>query len=173
MLNIQSEIRTWLYTQQDWLQELADKLLKQGKLSEEDLAIACQSIKSVNGQKVSQNRNFAGLIQPSLISGELRLCSIGNVHGIENLAPRLPLSFSSGNLTVVYGQNGSGKSSYTRILKKMSGKPRSAMLKSNVFQTAPIEKKCEIEYELEGKRVKCEWHANGMRIVNLLMRSEL
>ncbi|MCS6160286.1 AAA family ATPase [Shewanella baltica] len=161
MLNIQSEIRTWLYTQQDWLQELADKLLKQGKLSEEDLAIACQSIKSVNGQKVSQNRNFAGLIQPSLISGELRLCSIGNVHGIENLAPRLPLSFSSGNLTVVYGQNGSGKSSYTRILKKMSGKPRSAMLKSNVFQTAPIEKKCEIEYELEGKRVKCEWHANS------------
>jgi energy-coupling factor transporter ATP-binding protein EcfA2 len=161
MLNIHNEIRTWLFTQQDWMQELAETLIEQGNLTEQHLSLACLRIKSVDGQKVTKNRSFEGLIRPSSVSSEIRLRSIGKVQGIENLSPRLPLSFTSGNLTVVFGHNGSGKSSYTRIIKKMSGKPRSAILKPNVFQTAPTEQKCEVEYEYEGKLISCEWHANS------------
>jgi hypothetical protein len=54
MLNIHNEIRTWLFTQQDWMQELAETLIEQGNLTEQHLSLACLRIKSVDGQKVTK-----------------------------------------------------------------------------------------------------------------------
>lgn len=77
--------------------------------------------------------------------------------GIENLAPRLPLDFGTGNLTVIYGHNGSGKSSYTRVLKRISGKPRAAQLKSNVFHPLPPERSCHLKWEANGVAAEADW----------------
>ncbi|MDG5899369.1 restriction endonuclease [Shewanella xiamenensis] len=167
MLDIQNEIRTWLHSQQDWLQELAEKLLQNGNLTQDDLTIASQKIKSFDGQKVTNNRNFVGLSEVKSYEGELRLRSIGNIQGIENLSPRTPMMFGSRNFNVVYGHNGSGKSSYTRILKKASGKPRAVLLKSNVYNVAPKSQQCDIEYEIGGELHKVEWHANSESIAAL------
>ncbi|WP_217390172.1 AAA family ATPase [Deefgea piscis] len=118
-------------------------------------------MKTPNGQKVTKLRQFESLIQVPHEGGGLRLSSIGDVHGIENLGPRHPLAFGEGNLTVIYGHNGSGKSSYTRILKRAAGKARAGELKPNVFKAVPIEKKCTITYEFAGKCVTRDWHANS------------
>lgn len=82
----------------------------------------------------------------------------------KSLSPRQPLNFSNGNLTVIYGHNGSGKSSYTRILKKPSGKPRAVHLKPNVFQAAPAEQKYKITFQLGDQSTTTEWYANDAPI---------
>lgn len=164
MQAIQKEIRDWLLTQPDWLQEAAERLLKQGSLNAADLQAICALIKTPDGQKITKHRVFDELVRAPHVEGKLRLSSIGEVQGIENLAPRQPLTFGPGNLTVIYGNNGSGKSSYTRILKKASGRPRASALKPNVFQTAPAEQKCRITYELEDISATSEWNANGASI---------
>lgn len=68
--------------------------------------------------------------------GELRLGAIAEPLGINDLAPRKPLSFGNANLVVTYGQNGSGKSGYARILKHLCGARRPRELHPNVFQSA-------------------------------------
>src|SRR5678815_150562 len=45
------------------------------------------------------------------------LGSIAEVEGVNNLAPSQTLRFAEKGLTVVYGNNGAGKSGYARILK--------------------------------------------------------
>ncbi|HEX5277117.1 MAG TPA: AAA family ATPase [Fluviicoccus sp.] len=164
MLQIKDEVRDWLLTQQDWLQEAADRLLKNGVLVEADLNDVCANLKTQAGQVANRHRTFDNLGDAPTTSSELRLIGIGEVLGIESLAPRQPFTFGSGNLTVIYGHNGSGKSSYTRILKKASGKPRAASLKPNVFQTAPIQRKCQITYQLGGLSTTAEWHADASPI---------
>lgn len=161
---IHVEIRDWLLEQQDWLQEAADRLLKHGALTEADLQAVCALLKTPAGQAVTKHRVFEGLVDAPQADSELRLVSIGEVLGIENLAPRQPLSFGSGNLTVIYGHNGSGKSSYTRILKRASGKPRAIELKSNVFQAAPAESKCHITLQLGDEVTTVGWNADGAPI---------
>lgn len=161
---IHKEIRAWLLTQPEWLQEAAERLLKQGTLDNADLQAICALLKTPGGQAVTRHRVFDGLVPTPQVGGELRLSSIGEVLGIENLVPRQPLVFGTGNLTVIYGHNGSGKSSYTRILKKASGNPRANDLKSNVFQAAPAGKSCRIAYEMAGQSGGCDWDATGAPI---------
>ena len=161
MKEVQEEVKEWLLNQQDWLQEAADLLLISDKLQDEDVEAVTELLKTADGCKVSKQRTFASLTQASAESGELRLMGISEVQGIENLSPKSPLNFGNGNLVVVYGHNGSGKSGYTRILKRASGKPRAAPLKANVFGKPPQVRHCKIDYQQGPVAVSLVWPANS------------
>jgi energy-coupling factor transporter ATP-binding protein EcfA2 len=66
-----------------------------------------------------------------------------------------------GNLTVVYGGNGSGKSGYVRILKKACGKAHAIDLKPNVFQPTPLDRGCTITYAVDGVSTPISWAASA------------
>ena len=119
------------------------------------------------GQQVSNYRDFPEL-NTSVDNGNvLSFNSIGNIVGIENLSPKKPLTFNNDNLVVVYGHNGSGKSSYSKIIKNISGKPRAPELRTNVFHPVPTEKKCEISYSKNGQIQTIEWNVGDDAIDDL------
>lgn len=167
MKSISDDIRQWLHKQQDWLQDASERLLKKGLLNPADLKNLVARVKTADGQKVTGHRPFDSLAPSSSVGFELRLKSIGVLTGIEGLAPRRPLAFGEENLIVVYGHNGSGKSSYARLFKKVTGKPRALDLKPNVFQAGSVQGKCQFTYELGGAEVSTEWLANALPIAAL------
>lgn len=167
MKSTSDDIRQWLHKQQDWLQDASERLLKQGSLSSADVNDLVALVKTADGQKVTRHRTFDSLAQPSTAGLELRLKSIGALTGIEGLAPRRPLTFGPTNLTVVYGHNGSGKSSYARLLKKVTGKPRALDLKPDVFQAVPVQGQCQFTYELDGLEMSTEWLSNAAPVAAL------
>ena len=164
MPEVRQDIRDWLHQQQDWLQQAAEYLLSSGSLAEVDLQTIVKRLKSPEGQVVTTCRTFNSLSAAPDTASELRLVEIGDISGIENLAPRRPLTFGAGNLAVIYGHNGSGKSGYTRILKRACGKPRTTALKPNVFQGPPAKRQCTIRYKLAGEDRPIEWKANDAPI---------
>lgn len=161
MQSISDDIRQWLHKQPEWLQDAADRLIKQGSLSPTDVIDLVARLRTAEGQKITKHRAFDNLVQSSTTNSHLRLKSISALTGIEGLAPRRPLIFGQTNLTVIYGHNGSGKSSYARLLKKVTGKPRSSELKSNVFQPNAVQGQCEFTYQLAGEDRSIEWVANA------------
>lgn len=85
------------------------------------------------------------------------LKSIRNVENINALAPEQTLSFCKEGMTIVYGENGSGKSGYVRILKAAcrarrerafdilpnvyvpdKGDPQTAVIKDTTYKTALV-----------------------------------
>ncbi len=160
MSDVHEDIRAWLLTQPDWLQEAADRLLNQGRLQDQDIAAVAELLKTDKGKAVTKHRAYASLTKAPAMPGELRLMSVSDVQGIENLSPMANLDFGSGNLVVVYGHNGSGKSGYTRILKRASGKPRAAPLKANVFEDAPTTRQCEFAFKDGQKTMVSVWKAD-------------
>jgi energy-coupling factor transporter ATP-binding protein EcfA2 len=164
MHSTSEDIRQWLHKQADWLQDAAERLIKQGASHPTDVKELSAHLKTPEGQKVTTHRTFDSLAQPSTSGLDLRLKSLNELSGIEGLAPRRPLVFGDTNLTVVYGHNGSGKSSYARLLKKVTGKPRATEIKSNVFQTEPVQGRCQFTYELADEDVSTNWAANAAPI---------
>lgn len=167
MKSTSDDIRQWLHKQPDWLQDASERLLKQGSLNPTDINDLVARLKTADGQKVTGHRIFDSLAQSSAAGLDLRLKSISALTGIEGLAPRRPLTFGQNNLTVVYGHNGSGKSSYARLLKKVTGKPRALDLKPNVFQAVSGQGQCQLTYELGGVEMSIEWLSNASPIAAL------
>lgn len=164
MQSTSEDIRQWLLKQPDWLQEAADRLLSKGPLGASDVQDLVALLKTPQGQKITNHRSFADLRPPAHSHADLRLSSISEIAGIEGLAPRRPLTFGKSSLAVVYGHNGSGKSSYARLLKKVTGKPRAQELKANVFQPKATQGKCKFTYELAGTETQTDWVANAAPI---------
>lgn len=84
------------------------------------------------------------------------LKSIENVEGVGALAPTAPLQFENG-LTVVYGENGCGKSSYVRILKSLENHLNAGDVLGNVFDGNPTPAKADVVFSLDGKEHTITW----------------
>ncbi|WP_039959754.1 hypothetical protein [endosymbiont of Riftia pachyptila] len=133
MSEVPASLSKWFSERPKWLQIAATRLLEQTELSDKDiseLATLCQQ--EAEGKLAQTGCSFPASAFFQGVAGTLRLCSIGDVEGVNALAPRKPLEFGKGNITVVYGHNGSGKSvGMDNVYKK-----ESPIMPNNVSATA-------------------------------------
>jgi len=155
-------LNDWINTLHVWLQEAAFRILSNKMLTEADYPDLVALIKAPPKPNQSSHRNYPSASNSSSNTNIIRLLSIGDVKGIDNLNPRVPLIFGTNNLTVVYGNNGTGKSSYTRILKRVCGKAGAAELRPNVYKAAPSPsaRTCKISYSLNGTLKDPVWNVS-------------
>jgi len=162
-MDIQKEVTDWFNALKGWQTELAYRILTKN-IEESDIADIITMVKS--------NVTFVDKAFPNFVKStdekQIRLLSIESIQNIESLAPRNPLIFEKDkNLIVIYGSNGSGKSGYTKIIKKISGKPRAKDLKPNVYNEGSNGGKCTIKYTIDGIEEAKEWIINDNSISNL------
>lgn len=168
MNDVNKELITWVHDQPYWIQLAAIKVYAQEAVSDDLVGELIALLKTKEGQSKENKIDLSGILKgPSSAVGDIRILSIGDITGIDALAPRSPLPFSP-ELSVIYGHNGSGKSGYARILKKMCGKPNAADLLPNVFETTPQSRQCTIVAQLDGADKTFVWQANGRPIDELL-----
>ena len=86
--------------------------------------------------------------------------SIRDVVNVDLLKPNEPLSFCETGMTVVYGSNGTGKSGYTKILKRVcrsrSPKQDNEILE-NVYTANSGKSSAVVEFSENGQRITCHW----------------
>ena len=122
MGGISASLTKWFSERHQWLQIAATRLLQQSELIDKDvseLATLCQQ--ESDGKLPKTTCSFPASAFSQGAAGTLRLCSISDVEGVNALAPKKPLEFGKGNITIVYGNNGAGKSGYVRLLKHVCG----------------------------------------------------
>jgi len=139
-----------------WLQDAACRLIARGILSAEDiseLTVLCKAearILQNEGQPVPEfQRMPPGGFRLADSGANVRLESVGSLKGVNALAPKKPLEFSDQPLCVVFGNNGSGKSGYVRVLKQLCGCRGAVLPYGNVFDDKPTEPSCEVRYTLD------------------------
>lgn len=96
---------------------------------------------------------------PEASTKKVELKSIYSVENVNALAADQKLQFSAKGITVVYGDNGSGKSGYTRILKQIcrARDPKTATILPNIYgtQTGPL--KAQVQFVVAGQNQTTEW----------------
>ena len=116
-------LKGWFEKATRWQKDLFVQIWN-GGMAEDD--IFTRTIKLIEQEHLDEKHRVAAVTTfPSditfgnTVGNRVMLTQISNIKGIGALAPREPLSFGDG-LTIVYGQNGCGKSSYVRILKALA-----------------------------------------------------
>lgn len=153
----------WLRGEPSWVQALAKDILESGAVTGEVVYRAYSNFKSDEGKNMPEESLFSLSANDEANQDAVKLVSIGDIKGIDELAPRVPLNFDD-KLTVIYGLNGAGKSGYTRILKKVCGKPGAVDLVSNVYRPEPNEKGCTFTVKVGEKESEIEWEANSQPV---------
>jgi energy-coupling factor transporter ATP-binding protein EcfA2 len=88
--------------------------------------------------------------------------SLGALHGLSNvnaLAPGERLTFGKTGLTVIYGDNGAGKSGYARVLKQLcrARSPKGDSILPNIYAATGGIPSASVEFLMGGQKRAATW----------------
>ena len=91
------------------------------------------------------------------------LLEISDVKGVCALAPTKPLKFGLG-LNIVYGENGCGKSSYVKILKKAQDPKSSVNISGNIYTEGEKTKpSANLRFDYDGSTSSDVWSSTSQK----------
>ena len=158
-MSVLQEILTWSYERPLWQRDALRRLSIQGELDESGVRELTEICKGSHGlaeahEAVPLDKQHV----PDRLAGPpVSLTSIYHHRGVNALAEEQTLNFSPG-LTVVYGDNGAGKSGYIRILKSAChARGREDILGNVVSGSAPFTPVVAIKYAVGGEPTPREW----------------
>jgi ABC-type Mn2+/Zn2+ transport system ATPase subunit len=140
----------WAETNGDWSKLLISKIVS----TETDLtSLDRQTVFNYFLQSIGLYKGLPPLaiVKPvyTPTSKQIELTSLSDVTGVNRLAKNQTINFSK-NLTVIFGENGTGKTGYGRILKSLGfSYDSNNKILSNIFGTAAA-KTATIKYKSNG-----------------------
>jgi len=148
----------WAENTGDWAKFLVKTVIeKEEVLSEDELnAVYSVFLKSILPK---EDETPVSIERPELTfePSDLVLRSMSDIKGVNKLAENQTLDFSK-NITVVYGENASGKSGYSRILKALGQSyEKETNVLGNVYCTEETCQNAKIDYVLHGKDDQFDW----------------
>ncbi|WP_419551740.1 AAA family ATPase [Candidatus Poriferisodalis sp.] len=153
----------WANRQQSWVRYLVGEVLAAaGPVGREVVDGAFAIFLAEDG--LSDDADFTGI--PALVdeghlgSGDdpIRLLKLSNVHGVNALAPNQSIEFGRG-LTVLYGQNGVGKTGYARVIKRAAGSREHEDILGNIDSAGvPVPPSAEFEVEIGASQHSIAWN---------------
>ncbi|WP_373005508.1 AAA family ATPase [Hyphomonas sp.] len=155
-----ADILKWSADLPGWQRDALRRLCGQTKLEPADITALVA---------VCKDDNPAALLDTSHIrdpAASHAVVSLGALHGLSNvnaLAPGERLSFGKTGLTVVYGDNGSGKSGYARVLKQLcrARSPKGDAILPNIYAGSSGVPTASVDYFIGGQKRSATWSQGG------------
>jgi hypothetical protein len=131
-------LREWLEGKPSWVADALYRAAKAGEATEEDAIQVALRVQAANGVGAAGTPECSPFDAESLTpakegSATALLGSIGPLDNVDRLLPGQQLKFALDGLTVIYGENGSGKSGYARAARRLCTARVPIVLQSNVF----------------------------------------
>lgn len=163
--NIHSEpdalraIFNWSKERPAWQRDALRRLLLSGELTNADIAALTELCK--DSTKQSQPLKEDDISAQKTGAPTVALKSIRNVQNVNALAERQTLTFIPKGVTIIYGDNGVGKSGYVRMLKRScrarNARGKEEPLLSNIYEQAKGPQCAELEYHAGAQTQKATW----------------
>jgi energy-coupling factor transporter ATP-binding protein EcfA2 len=159
-VSVLQEILEWSQDRPPWQRDALRRLVLADELSEADIVALAEICKSGHGlAEVQDVVSLAKEHVPDLAPGAapVALVSIFHHRGVNALAEDQTLKFAPG-LSVVYGDNGAGKTGYIRILKNACRARGPEKILGNVVSgTTPFAPAIAIKYKIGTEIEPREW----------------
>ncbi|MEX1078017.1 MAG: hypothetical protein WED09_02785 [Homoserinimonas sp.] len=160
MASIEEELASWLNDRPQWVRTLAATLIVNGVIDQ--AAVNTLAAELVSKKPLGTTKNFVVTDFPSTVSTGSRvgLVGINDLENVNALEKGSALSFGVTGLTVIYGDNGSGKSGFARLVKEVVGARHHQSILPNAFDPAAAKNQsATISYQVDGVARSLAWPA--------------
>ena len=136
---LEERIVDWSKERPAWQREVMRKTATGDLLSGKDYdGLVDDIVASESGLEVNFGLEHLPKVEDE--NPSVRLISIVKTEHVNALASHQPLTFEPDGLTIVYGDNGSGKSGYARLLKRITRARHQEEVLSDVFRDTAVVK---------------------------------
>lgn len=160
-VSAQALLVTWANKQDGWVRRIVAEVLASRA------GLTAAALDEIYGHYLVEKQLIEGdvepvpeLLTPDSVESEssaLVITKLSNVAAVNALAGEQEIAFNSG-LTVLFGENGAGKTGYTRILKQMAAVRTAEPILGNVHDpTVTGEPEATIDYSVGGEANSISW----------------
>jgi energy-coupling factor transporter ATP-binding protein EcfA2 len=140
------DVLDWIATRPWWQQRALARIASGETIDENKYEEIAKSL-LVTPPVAPKGGWLASVTAPQNVNDEtVRITSVRGVANVNRLAENQELTFAPDGLTVVYGNNGSGKSGYARILQSMVRARHRADILPNVFAESQGKQSGEVTF---------------------------
>ena len=156
-----STLAQWANNSDEWIRRIVRQVLgSSAQVSESEQALIYRLLleeKGINDRTLPTEPLLASPAQPLAQPEPFRLTRISNVKGVNALVEGVHIDFGLG-LTLLYGENGMGKTGYARILKRMAGSRSAEDILADVnLEDDPPPPSADIDYHFGGTDLFHQW----------------
>jgi energy-coupling factor transporter ATP-binding protein EcfA2 len=163
-MSLLQDILEWTQVIPSWQSDAVARLLSKQTLSAEDVEDAYALLKSAHGIPDPKGRTPKPLAAEQIPTASgaaqhVELLAIKNLLNVNAIAKDQRLPVGSTGLTLIYGDNGTGKSGYSRVLKKACRARDQAepILPNAHSAAAKVNAKAEFEIKVDGVAHDVQW----------------
>jgi hypothetical protein len=151
---ILDEIETFFAGQPEW-QQRGYAALRAGQATDDkliaELSQFCVSEATREGAKTKKVAATPRQFTPAEVAPVVRLLRVENVKHINRLASQQVMTFAADGLSIVYGDNGAGKTGYGRIVRQVcQARGPAPTLHGNVFQSRQAPGSADVVFSVNG-----------------------
>lgn len=158
------ELQKWFDRQENWLKYGAQLLIAKADLNEDELNKVVNIC--IGNEKVDNVKFDVSQLLHEQNSLNIHLSTLEKINGVNALSFDNILNFGEKNLCIIYGANGSGKSSYVRLLKNICNSRLKTPILGNIYNKEKIEPSAIVKYTVNSTQNEKSWE-NGKNISDL------
>lgn len=169
------EIINWAKSQPPWRQDALRRILTRPftRSDEDECLVLLKKEHGYSSPMTAEPLEAKHLPLHSSSATTLRLLQIDQIANVNRLAADAVLAFAANGITIIYGDNGSGKSGFIRILKKVCRARDNEKILPDVFAKKATASAAEARFSFqEGTTAKppIMWRNDGKSSSDLLGR---
>ncbi|MCT1869465.1 AAA family ATPase [Micrococcus luteus] len=157
MASIEQDILNWAKGRSVWQRNLLKRIARGEAIDDAYIASVAQAI--VEKKVTLETPELAAADLPTGTAGgnTVQLGSIGELKFVNALLDDQTLTFGATGVTVIYGDNGSGKSGYARLVKSVVGARHHEEILPDAFASSTGTQSAQITYSLGDAVISEAW----------------
>jgi energy-coupling factor transporter ATP-binding protein EcfA2 len=151
-----ADILRWSADLPAWQRDALRRLCSQTKLEAADITALVAICK---GDATTAPLDTSHIRDPAANHAVVNLGALHSLSDVNALAPGERLSFAKTGLTVIYGDNGAGKSGYARVLKQLcrARSPKGDAILPNIYADGSGIPAASIDFFIGGQKRSASW----------------
>lgn len=159
---LEEQIIEWSKSRPPWQKEVLNRIAAGAILTDADYDRLVEEILAPDQEQKSSDLTLTGFGKGSTPMEAVRILAISDPTHVNALVADSPLTFEERGLIIIYGDNGSGKSGYARLLKRVARARHKDEILSDVFRETASEKPSALlSVRIGDRKQEINWPTDG------------